>query len=145
MVNPFNGEGIGYALESGEIAARVVAQALARPTAASAELALRGMAVMIPRLAQYFDRAPKPYIDGGYYTKTRENRPLIGPLPIAGAYVVGALSGYGLMAACAAGELLAAHITGGPLPSYAPAFALARYDDPEYRRLLEEWPDTGQL
>jgi glycine/D-amino acid oxidase-like deaminating enzyme len=110
-----------------------------------AELALRGMAVMIPGLARYFDRAPKPYIDGGYYTKTRENRPLIGPLPVEGAYVVGALSGYGLMAACAAGELLAAHIAGGPLPSYAPAFALARYDDPEYRELLEEWPDTGQL
>jgi glycine/D-amino acid oxidase-like deaminating enzyme len=110
-----------------------------------AELALRGMAVMIPGLAQYFDRAPKPTIDGGYYTKTRENRPLVGPLPIKGAYVVGALSGYGLMAACAAGELLAAHITGSPLPSYAPAFALARYDDPEYQALLEDWPDTGQL
>ena len=33
MVNPFNGEGIAYAMESGEILARVVAQALARPTA----------------------------------------------------------------------------------------------------------------
>ncbi len=110
-----------------------------------AELALRGMAVMIPGLAQYFDRAPRPYIDGGYYTKTRENRPLIGPLPIEGAYVIGALSGYGLMAACAAGELLAAHITGTALPGYAPAFALARYEDTEYRRLLEAWPDTGQL
>ena len=32
MVNPFNGEGIAYAMESGEILARVVAQALARPT-----------------------------------------------------------------------------------------------------------------
>ena len=31
MVNPFNGEGIAYAMESGEILARVVAQALARP------------------------------------------------------------------------------------------------------------------
>jgi glycine/D-amino acid oxidase-like deaminating enzyme len=109
------------------------------------ELALRGMAVMLPGLARYFDRAPKPYIDGGYYTKTRENRPLIGPLPIEGAYVLGALSGYGLMAACAAGELLAAHITGDALPHYAPAFTLARYDDPAYRALLERWPDTGQL
>ena len=34
MVNPFNGEGIAYAMESGEILARVVAQALARPTGA---------------------------------------------------------------------------------------------------------------
>ena len=31
MVNPFNGEGIAYAMESGELAAEVVAQALARP------------------------------------------------------------------------------------------------------------------
>jgi glycine/D-amino acid oxidase-like deaminating enzyme len=109
------------------------------------ELALRGMAVMLPGLVRYFDRAPKPYIDGGYYTKTRENRPLIGPLPIEGAYVMGALSGYGLMAACAAGELLAAHVVGDALPHYASAFVLARYDDPAYRALLERWPDTGQL
>jgi glycine/D-amino acid oxidase-like deaminating enzyme len=109
------------------------------------ELALRGMAVMLPGLARYFDRAPKPYVDGGYYTKTRENRPLIGPLPVAGAYVLGALSGFGVMAAPAAGELLAAHILGDTLPSYAPAFALARYDDSEYRRLLEHWGDVGQL
>ncbi|HJZ46961.1 MAG TPA: FAD-dependent oxidoreductase, partial [Roseiflexaceae bacterium] len=109
------------------------------------ELALRGMATMIPGLARYFDRAPKPYIDGGYYVKTRENRPLIGPLPIDGAYIVGALSGYGLMAACAAGELLAAHVCGQALPHYAPAFLLSRYEDPNYRELLANWRDEGQL
>ena len=70
---------------------------------------------------------------------------MIGPLPIAGAYVVGALSGYGLMAACAAGELIAAHISGAALPSYAAALAPARYDDPGYRQLLEHWGDSGQL
>ena len=43
MVNPFNGEGISYAMESGEIAAQVIVQALARPDRASAELALRGL------------------------------------------------------------------------------------------------------
>ena len=37
MVNPFNGEGIAYAMESGEIAARTIVQALARPTAAGTE------------------------------------------------------------------------------------------------------------
>ena len=41
MVNPFNGEGIAYAMESGEILARVVAQALARPTWAQTERVLR--------------------------------------------------------------------------------------------------------
>jgi glycine/D-amino acid oxidase-like deaminating enzyme len=109
------------------------------------ELALRGMATMIPGLARYIDRAPRPYIDGGYYVKTRENRPLIGPLPIEGAYMVGALSGYGVLAACAAGELLAAHVCGLSLPTYAPSFLLARYDDPEYRKLLDAWGDEGQL
>src|SRR5262249_42197545 len=109
------------------------------------QLALGGMATMIPGLARYFDRAPKPYIDGGYYVKTRENRPLIGPLPIDGAYIVGALSGYGLMAACAAGELLAAHVCGQALPHYVPAFLLSRYEDPNYRELLANWRDEGQL
>ena len=109
------------------------------------EIVLRGLVTMLPGLAGYLDRAPRPVIDGGYYTKTRENRPLIGPLPVEGAYVIGALSGFGVMAACAAGELLAAHLTGAPLPRYAPAFLLTRYQDPAYRRLLDSWDESGQL
>lgn len=110
-----------------------------------AEICLRGLARMIPGLEAYFGRMIKPIIDGGYYTKTRENRPLIGPLPVEGAFVIGALSGFGIMASCAAGELLAAHLTKSSLPSYAPAFSLERYNDPQYQRLLETWTDTGQL
>jgi hypothetical protein len=49
------------------------------------------------------------------------------------------------MAACAAGELLAAHLTGGALPHYAPAFLLERYQDREYQRVLETWEESGQL
>lgn len=41
MVNPFNGEGIAYAMESGELAAEVAMQSLARPTAEAAERALQ--------------------------------------------------------------------------------------------------------
>ena len=84
-------------------------------------------------------------LDGGYYTKTVENRPLIGPLPIPGAYVIGALSGFGVMAACAAGELLAAHVTKSELPEYANAFLLDRYMDPIYSSKLDSWEETGQL
>ena len=40
MVNPFNGEGIAYAMESAEIAARTVTQALAAPSWAGAEKVL---------------------------------------------------------------------------------------------------------
>jgi geranylgeranyl reductase family protein len=41
MVNPFNGEGIAYAMESGEILARMIAQALGRPSRAETERVLR--------------------------------------------------------------------------------------------------------
>jgi len=42
MVNPFNGEGIAYAMESGEILARTVAQALARARRSETERVLAG-------------------------------------------------------------------------------------------------------
>jgi geranylgeranyl reductase family protein len=42
MVNPFNGEGIGYAMESAKLAAECVVQALARPEGPSRERALAG-------------------------------------------------------------------------------------------------------
>ncbi len=109
------------------------------------DIVLRGLATMLPRLRAYFDNPPRPYLDGGYYTKTRENRPLIGPLPVDGAYILGALSGYGLMAACAAGELLAAHVTGAELPAYAAAFSLERYQDPAYLAALAGQVESGQL
>jgi geranylgeranyl reductase family protein len=56
MINPFNGEGIAYAMESGEMAAEVIVQALGRPTAAQRERALHDY----PRVLK------DAY--GGYYT-----------------------------------------------------------------------------
>ena len=71
---------------------------------------------------------------------------MIGPLPVEGAYVIGGLSGYGIMTSQAAGELLAAHITSGELPEYAPMFLFSRYEHPTYQVLLEDWDVTsGQL
>jgi glycine/D-amino acid oxidase-like deaminating enzyme len=64
---------------------------------------------------------------------------------VEGAYVCGALGGYGLMASNVAGELVASHVTGRTLPPYAAAFTLARYDDPAYRALLARWGESGQL
>jgi menaquinone-9 beta-reductase len=66
MVNPFNGEGIAYAMESGEILARTITQALARPTREDAERVLHGY----PRALQ------EAY--GGYYTLGRVFVQLIG-------------------------------------------------------------------
>jgi glycine/D-amino acid oxidase-like deaminating enzyme len=109
------------------------------------EVVIRGLSRMVPGLRAYFERLPRPVVDGGYYAKTRENRPLIGPLPVEGAYLIGALSGFGIMAGCGAGELLAAHVTGGDLPDYASWFLLERYQDPDYQALLEDWDESGQL
>jgi geranylgeranyl reductase family protein len=60
MVNPFNGEGIAYAMECGEIAGRVIAQALARPDQAGTERVLHG-----------YPRALRDAY-GGYYTLGRK-------------------------------------------------------------------------
>jgi len=109
------------------------------------EVALRGLAALLPRMKEYFNRMPRPQLDGGYYTKTRENRPLVGPMDVEGAFVIGAVSGYGIMSACGVGELLAAQVVGSELPSYASAFALSRYNDPEYLKRLESWGENGQL
>jgi sarcosine oxidase subunit beta len=109
------------------------------------EVALRGMTRMIPALQGYLGRSPRPYLDGGYYTKTRENRPLIGPTPIKGVFLLGAVSGYGIMSACGVGDLLSSYIAGTPLPSYAQSFALDRYQNPSYLNWLETWDENGQL
>ena len=66
MVNPFNGEGIAYAMESGQLLARVVAQALARTTRAETERVLRS----------YPDELQAAY--GRYYTLGRIFVELIG-------------------------------------------------------------------
>ena len=110
------------------------------------EVLLRGLAIMAPRARAYIGEGHRGIVDGGYYAKTPENRPVVGPLPIEGVYVTGALSGYGIMAAHAAAELLATHMTGGSLPDYAEVLAPARYSDPDYRTRLENWDaKAGQL
>jgi geranylgeranyl reductase family protein len=66
MVNPFNGEGIDYALESGHMAAEVVVQALARPRGPAREQVLHGYAAALD--AEY----------GGYFTLGRVFAKMIG-------------------------------------------------------------------
>ncbi|HEY2980195.1 MAG TPA: FAD-binding oxidoreductase [Anaerolineales bacterium] len=109
------------------------------------EIAMRGLTAMLPRMRGYFERMPRPQLDGGYYTRTRENRPLVGPLPIDGGFVVGAVSGYGIMAACGVGDLLAAHVAGTELTAHAAAFHPARYDDAGYQKEIASGDDSGQL
>jgi len=66
MVNPFNGEGIDYALEAGHLAADTVVQALARPEGPARERVLQGYAAALD--AAY----------GGYFTLGRVFAKMIG-------------------------------------------------------------------
>ncbi|MGN6130061.1 MAG: geranylgeranyl reductase family protein [Nocardioidaceae bacterium] len=66
MVNPFNGEGIDYALESGHMAAETVVQALATPEGPARERVLQGYAATLD--ATY----------GGYFTLGRVFAKMIG-------------------------------------------------------------------
>ena len=65
-VNPFNGEGIAYAMESGFLAAEAAIQALARPAGPQREKALQGYPVAMKQAY------------GGYYTLGRVFVQLIG-------------------------------------------------------------------
>lgn len=111
-----------------------------------AQNCIRGLASMVPGLRAYTNISDFGFTDGGYYCKASDNRPLIGPLPIDGAYVLGALSGTGIMSSHAAGELLSMHVTGQSLPDYASAFLPSRFDDASYMDKVEAWGRmTGQL
>ncbi|MGH3321801.1 MAG: geranylgeranyl reductase family protein [Streptosporangiaceae bacterium] len=66
MINPFNGEGIAYAMESGELAADMIVQALSRPTSAARERVL----------SAYPKHLKEAY--GGYYTMGRVFVDIIG-------------------------------------------------------------------
>ena len=91
---------------------------------------LRGASRLNPTLATYIGRLPRNARHyGGYYTMTGENWPLIGPMKTAGAFMAGALSGYGTMSACATGALCAAWATGSEIPAYASGLGLERYRD----------------
>jgi len=110
------------------------------------EIVIRGAAQFIPALQAYVDRPPLRFSHyGGYYTMTDENWPLIGPMDNRGAFVVGALSGFGSMAACAAGRLCAAHICGTQLPGYAAALSLDRLANPELLGELKALANKGLL
>jgi glycine/D-amino acid oxidase-like deaminating enzyme len=109
------------------------------------EVVLRGLTTMVPGLSVYRDRLPQSTVDGGYYTKTRENRPLIGPAGPIGFHLLAGFSGFGVMVAAGAADLLARHVAGAELPEYSDAFLLDRYDDPEYLSAISGPFSSGQL
>jgi len=110
------------------------------------EIVMRTAARLNPALATYADDFPSRFSHyGGYYPMTRENWPLIGPLGVDGAFVAGALSGFGSMSACAAGALCAAWVSASDLPDYATQLSLARYSDKSLMAELSNATSRGLL
>jgi glycine/D-amino acid oxidase-like deaminating enzyme len=107
---------------------------------------LRGASRFIPALKPYVDEPPTPIVQfSGYYTRTPENLPLIGPLQKEGLFTVSALSGYGTMAACSAGELCADWMMGADLPGYADYFHPGRYSNAALMSEINQVGSDGQL
>ena len=102
---------------------------------------LRAVSRLHPAVTAYIGRLPRgAHHYGGYYTMTDENWPLIGPMRTDGAFIAGALSGYGSMASCATGALCAAWVAGKPVPEYATKLAPSRHQD---KALMDELKQFG--
>lgn len=111
-----------------------------------AQVLLKGASRFIPTLSAYSENIPTPLIEyGGYYTRTKENFPLIGPTAIDNVFIVGALAGFGTMAACAAGELCAFYLTEKDLPGYAPYFHPKRNKNTGIQKEIAAISGDGQL
>jgi glycine/D-amino acid oxidase-like deaminating enzyme len=109
-------------------------------------ITLRGASRFIPALQPYVDEPPTPIVQfSGYYTRTPENLPLIGPLGMEGLFTVSALSGYGTMAACSAGELCADWMMEAELAEYSRYFHPDRYADAVLMAEINSTGSDGQL
>ena len=108
---------------------------------------LKGASRFIPELAEYENNIPTPLIEyAGYYTRTNENWPLIGPTKMKNVFVIGALAGYGTMGACAAAKLCSSYILGhSEFPNYAKYFHPLRYQNDSITKKRNEIEIDGQL
>lgn len=110
------------------------------------DILLRAASRLTPALGAYVGKLPRGARHyGGYYAMTPENWPLLGAMATPGAFMAGALSGFGTMAATASGAVCAAAAAGAPLPAYAAPLGLARYDDPALMRSLAASASKGVL
>lgn len=111
------------------------------------QVVLKGASSFIPQLLEYENDIPTPITEfAGYYTRTKENWPLIGPTEIPNVFLIGALSGYGTMTACAAGQLCSKYILKSTdLPDYAPYFHPNKYQNPTIINEISAIKSDGQL
>jgi len=110
------------------------------------EIVLRAASRLQPALGQYLGALPRDRIHyGGFYPMTKENWPLIGAARTPGVFLTAALSGYGTMSACAAGDLCARAVVGARSPAFADVLSLARYENKTLMDELDSAESRGLL
>ncbi len=110
------------------------------------EIVLRGASRLHPGLQRYVGAFPGRSVHyGGFYTMTDENWPLIGNTDVPGYLLATGLSGFGSMAACATGELVASLVTGDQVESYSDDLSLARYANRALMHEIAVLGDKGLL
>jgi glycine/D-amino acid oxidase-like deaminating enzyme len=111
------------------------------------DIVLRAASRLQPGLSKYVGRLPRgAHHYGGYYTMTDENWPLIGPMrSVPNAFVIGALSGFGTMAACMSGSICADWIADRKTVHYAKLLSPSRADNPAMMEQLARVGSRGHL
>ncbi|TMW56466.1 hypothetical protein Poli38472_006476 [Pythium oligandrum] len=112
------------------------------------EACLRALCRLYPEMKSYLTDPrvrSTMTVNGGYYCKTLDNMPMIGPAPstVEGIFLQSAMTGIGLMSSGASGQLLAAHVMGQTpahkkLAEHVNAFLPSRFEDAHYIRSLAE-------
>ncbi len=110
------------------------------------DIVLRAASRLTPALGTYIGRLPRGARHyGGFYAMTPENWPLVGPMRTPGAFMAGALSGFGTMGATAAGALCAGWMAGTEQPAYARHLTGERYADPALMDTIRASAGKGVL
>ena len=108
------------------------------------EMAMRAMANVVPDLARLIGGlGPKDvHVDGGYYTYTSDDLPLVGPVEdLPGYHLASGVAGFGLLAAMGVGEAVCMGITGSTndsAPAEYSALKPLRMCDPTYLQKIQE-------
>ncbi|GLD93940.1 hypothetical protein PINS_up002545 [Pythium insidiosum] len=120
------------------------------------EICLRGLCRLYPEMKSYLSDPQvrkSMKVGGGYYCKTMDNMPLIGPAPstVEGIFLQSAMTGIGLMSSGASGQLLASHVMGETpsnkkIAQFMDAFLPVRFEDDAYVQSLANGRSlTGQV
>ena len=102
------------------------------PDSRFADLAVKGISSFVPEVRPFVGNIPQPAIvSGGFYTRTTDNLPIVDQTA-SDIYLIGALSGFGIMMCCALGEIMSDMIVEAVVPEYARHFSAKRYQDAQY-------------